>query len=106
MKTIPIQKKEYLSYDEEQEIISLHNEYSKPINKTYRNLTPEEWVARYSHFIGCGDMRIYHFKNKTFQKWIYEVYNLIETTRDLNNLRLRFLSQEEIELINHQSKEF
>lgn len=103
---MPNQEKEYLSNEEELEIIDLHNEYSKHLNKTYKNITPEEWVARFSHFIGWGDMRIYHFENKGFQKWIYEVYNLIETTKDLNKLRVKFLSRREIYEINHYKKEF
>lgn len=96
-----------LDIKEEEDIINLHNSYSKSINKTFMEILPEEWVARYSHFIFCGDMRVYSFKNQEFESWINIVYDIIESDIiSLDRLRTKYLTLDEIKEINDQIENF
>ena len=80
--------KRILTEEEEKCVISA---YSSPFS-------PRVWVARNGHRIFCGDYRQYEFKDKEFEKWIHEVYEILHT-EDLNEVRKEILTQPEIDII-------
>lgn len=61
----------------------------------YEKYTPELWAAKYGHLILCGDGRHYTYENKSFEKWVHELYRIIHT-ENLTTLREKLLSTEEI----------
>ena len=50
-------------------------------------------------------MRNYIFKDEKFQKWIYSVYDSIAKD-NIESLRQKYLSQNEIDEINKQIEDF
>ncbi len=85
--------KDFLTEDEEIETIEYFEDY--------QNANPELWVAKNAHRIYCGDLRINTFRNKTFQKWVYEVFDIMEK-EDLDELRKKLLTSEEIKEIQDE----
>ncbi|WP_338814638.1 hypothetical protein V9L05_05160 [Bernardetia sp. Wsw4-3y2] len=83
--------KEPFTLEDEKYFISIHN----------MNFTPRVWAARNGHRILCGDMRRYTFKDKIFEKWIHEVYEILHT-EDLSEVRKEVLTQPEINIIEEE----
>jgi hypothetical protein len=67
----------------------------------YEKYSPELWAAKFGHLILCGDGRNYTYENKSFEKWIHELFRIIHTV-DLTTLREKLLSIEEIKTINKE----
>lgn len=61
-------------------------------------MNPREWIARFGHNILCGDMRMYIYKDKKFEQWIYEAFEAL-TTEGLIKLQKEFLTKQEMERI-------
>lgn len=90
--------KETLTLLEEQGIIESHNIFCQKEGKSWHNMSSMEWVARYSHYLGCGDFRKYEFTNKEFEKWVYEVYNILHGG-NIDLIRNKYLTPEEQKVI-------
>jgi hypothetical protein len=67
----------------------------------YLIIKPELWVAKNGHRIYCGDLRMYSFKNKKFEKWIHQVFDILHS-QDIKLLRTKLLGKDEIEKINEE----
>ena len=86
--------KEVLTPYQEQEIKDLFEDIS---------LSPREWVARYGHTIWCGDFREYVYTDKNFERWIYEVYDIL-FNENLDSIRKEMLTEEEIKIIEEEEE--
>ncbi len=86
--------KEMLTPYQEQEIKDLFGDIS---------LSPKEWVARNGHTIWCGDFRQSIFIDKGFEKWIYEVYDIL-LNEELENVRKEILTEDEIKIIEEEDR--
>jgi hypothetical protein len=62
----------------------------------WRSISPEEWVARNSHFYPLWGDGAYRFPNPEFDAWMSEVDRLLSDWRGRRALRERFLTPEEI----------
>lgn len=89
-----LNEKEVLNLEMEQDIKRLFEDTS---------LSPREWVARYGHTIWCGDFREYIYIDKEFEKWIYEVYDIL-LNEELENVRKEILTEEEIKIIEEEDR--
>jgi hypothetical protein len=92
MNSIP-REKEVLSIEEEIEIKKIFNS----------SVEPKLWVAKFGHTIYCGDFRNSIFPDKEFQKWIYEVFDLLHAGKT-EELRNELLTEEEINEIKDEAK--
>lgn len=55
---------------------TLSEQQEEDIKRAFSSdMNPREWVARNGHRIVCGDMRRYSFQDKTFERWIHEVFD-------------------------------
>jgi hypothetical protein len=87
------------------EILTLEGE--QEIKDTFfedNSLSPREWVARYGHTIWCGDFREYIYIDKKFEKWVYEVYEILYK-EDLKDVRKEMLTQKEIKIVEEEERE-
>ena len=69
------------------------------------NMNPREWMAKFGHNIVCGDMRIYKYTDKIFEKWIYKAFESL-TCEGLEKLWQEFLTENEIIEIRKKLENF
>lgn len=43
----------------------------------WKQMTPEEWVARHGHRVGCFSLHQYRYKNADLGQWVKRVYDLL-----------------------------
>lgn len=43
----------------------------------WKQMTPEEWVARHGHTVGCFSLHQYRYKNVELGQWIRRVHELL-----------------------------
>ena len=92
-RNITSREKEVLTVEEENEIKKIFD----------FSLEPKLWVAKFGHTVYCGDFRNSIFPDKEFQKWIYEVYDLLHSGK-AKELRNELLTNEEINNIKEEEK--
>lgn len=85
----------------EKERLTISQEYD--IKQHYDStIEPKYWVARYGHMIWCGDFRQTSFSDKEFEKWIYEVYDLLHNGK-LTQLQKELLTEEEYQQVKEET---
>lgn len=61
----------------------------------YREMSPEEYVARRAHLILCfGDWK-FKYRDKALESWLQQVYVHLHDRAKREECRERFLSQQE-----------
>ncbi|MBN2533442.1 MAG: hypothetical protein JXB88_11140 [Spirochaetales bacterium] len=70
------------------------------------SISPEEWAAKFSHKIGCSSFDEYCYRNKKLEKWIYKLHRIlsINSKYDIDSLRKKYLTENEIEEIKKDSE--
>ncbi len=65
----------------------------------------EEWVARFSHTVGCSSFDEYTYTDKKLEKLIYDIHKLlsVHSKVDIKALRRKYLSESEIREIEKGS---
>ena len=71
----------------------------------HRDYSPELWAAKFGHLILCGDYRLHIYKDKEFEKWVHELFRILHS-EDIQEIRQKLLTKEEIQEIERQSAEF
>ncbi|WP_338764506.1 hypothetical protein WAF17_22020 [Bernardetia sp. ABR2-2B] len=72
------------------------------------NISPAMWVAKYSHNLLAGDLKMFPYKNKGLEKWAFEVsdFRNFVGAKELRKLLLSEGERKEIEeIINRNNEE-
>lgn len=67
-------------------------------------MNPREWMARFGHNVS-GDMRIYQYEDKVFEKWIYEAFEAL-AKNGIESLWEEYLTEEEIREVRRAYNNF
>ena len=76
-------------------------EYDKEADAKFpwRQMTPEEWVARHGHTVGCFSLHRYRYRNVELGQWVRRLYELLSLEPRgrgaLDVYRKRYLSSAE-----------
>jgi hypothetical protein len=66
-------------------------------------MNPREWMARFGYNIVSGDMRVYRYEDKDFEKWIYEAFESL-SREGFESLWEEWLTEEEIVRVKNLSE--
>lgn len=58
-------------------------------------LSPEQYVARWSHTIGCSSFDQYQYPDPTLTAWIDEMHRLLQTPGEVERCRRTHLTPDE-----------
>ena len=58
----------------------------------YRELSAEEWAARYAHTVGCSSFDQYRYPDPALGAWIDELHRLFASAAELERCRQAHLS--------------
>ena len=58
-------------------------------------LSPEEYVARHAHALGCFSFHFYHYRDPALGHWVRRVGEILSGEGEIEECRERFLSPEE-----------
>jgi hypothetical protein len=78
-------KNKYISGQEQKDFIDYFD---------FPKYSADMWAAKYGHLIGCGDLRNFTFDNIEFQKWVHELFQILQDN-DLATLRKKLLTVDE-----------
>ena len=68
-------------------------------------MSPEEYVARHAHSLGCFSFHLYHYRNPALGAWVRGVAEILSTEGEIERCRERFLSTEELAAVARQEAE-
>lgn len=68
-------------------------------------LSPEEYVARHAHLLGCFALHRYHFRDPQLAVWVARVGEILSTEGEVERCRKRFLKPEEAEAVRQKEAE-
>jgi hypothetical protein len=61
----------------------------------FRELSAEQYVARWSHTIGCSSFDQYRYPDSALGEWIDELHRLLRTPGEVDRCRREYLSPAE-----------
>ncbi len=61
----------------------------------YRELSPEQYAARYAHAIGCSSFDDYRYPDPALGAWLDELHRLLRSSSELERCRRAHLSPAE-----------
>src|ERR1700722_37091 len=67
-----------------------------------RRLSPEEYVARHAHALGCFSFHFYRYRDPALGTWVRRVGEILSTEGEVERCRERFLSLEERAAVRRQ----
>jgi hypothetical protein len=67
--------------------------------------SPEEYVARHAHALGCFSFHFYRYRDPALGAWVRRVGELLSTEAEVERCRQRFLSSEELATVRRQEAE-
>jgi hypothetical protein len=67
-------------------------------------MSPEEYVARHAHAVGCFSFHLYHYRNPALGTWVRRVGELLSTAEEVERCRQQFLSAEELASVRRQER--
>jgi hypothetical protein len=70
-----------------------------------RRLSPEEYVARHAHALGCFSFHLYRYRDHALGAWVHRVGELLPTEGEVERCQERFLSPEELATARRQQGE-
>lgn len=68
-------------------------------------LSPEEYVARHAHAVGCFSLHLYRYRDPALGAWVRRVGELLSSKDEVERCRRRFLSAEEQAEVRRQEAE-
>jgi hypothetical protein len=68
-------------------------------------LSPEEYVARHAHALGCFAFHGYRYRDPALGAWVRRVGELLSTEGEVERCRQQFLSAEELATVRRQEAE-
>jgi hypothetical protein len=68
-------------------------------------LSPEEYVARHAHALGCFSFHFYRYRDPALGAWVRRVGELLSTEDEVERCRRQFLSAEELATVRQQERE-
>ena len=63
----------------------------------FETMSPEEYVARHGHMVWFASYEEYRYRSAAFDVWINEMYRILRDIDNLQSVRLRYCTEEEIE---------
>jgi len=70
----------------------------------YGDMSPEEYVARLAHTIGCSSFDLYRYRDRDLEAWIHRAHQLLGNLAEIERCRLRHLTPEELERIHREER--
>jgi hypothetical protein len=67
--------------------------------------SPEEYVARHAHAVGCFSFHFYRYRDPALGAWVRRVGELLANQAEVERCRQRFLSSEELATVRRQAVE-
>src|SRR5947199_2825273 len=67
--------------------------------------SPEEYVARHAHALGCFSFHLYRYRDAALGAWMRRVADLLSTEGAVERCRQRFLSAEELAAVRRLERE-
>jgi hypothetical protein len=61
----------------------------------YREVSAEEWAARWSHTVGCSSFDQYRYPDPALTAWVDELHRLFGTAGEVERCRRAYLSPAE-----------
>ena len=68
-------------------------------------MSPEEYVARHAHALGCFSFHFYRYRSPALSTWVRRVGEILSTEGEVERCRQRFLSPEELATARRQEAE-
>src|SRR5947208_15223320 len=68
-------------------------------------MSPEEYVARHAHALGCFSFHFYRYRDPTLGAWVRRVGELLSSEEEVERCRQRYLSAEELATVRRQADE-
>lgn len=68
-------------------------------------LTPEEYVARHAHALGCFSFHFYRYRDPILGAWIGRVGELLSIDGAIERCQERFLSPDELTAARHHQSQ-
>jgi hypothetical protein len=68
-------------------------------------MSPEEYVARHAHSLGCFSFHFYRYRDATLGAWVRRVGEILSTEQEVEQCRQRFLTPEELATVRRQEAE-
>lgn len=72
----------------------------------WRQMAPEEWVARHGHTVGCFSLNRFRYRNAELGQWVSRVYELLSLESRgrgaLDVYRKQCLSPEEYDRVQNE----
>jgi hypothetical protein len=68
-------------------------------------MSPEEYVARHVHALGCFSYHFYRYRDPALGAWVHRVGEILATAGAVERCRQRFLSPEELATVRRQEAE-
>jgi hypothetical protein len=72
----------------------------------YRDMTPEEYVARFAHTIGCSSFDLCRYQDRELDVWIHQAHRLLRNPNEVERCRLAYLTLEELQRVSRPQQEF
>jgi hypothetical protein len=67
--------------------------------------SPEEYVARHAHALGCFSFHLYRYRDAALGVWVRRVGEILSADGEVERCRERFLSREELATTRQQQSE-
>ena len=83
--------------DDEQARVDYENHLKEMFK--YPSLSAEEYAARYSHCIGCFSLDRESYLDKEFEDWIKKLSSIGRDLDEIDRVRKKYLTEEEIKVI-------
>lgn len=68
-------------------------------------MSPEEYVARHAHALGCFSLHFYRYRDPALGAWVHRVGEILSTEEGVERCRQQFLSSEERAAARRQEAE-
>lgn len=67
--------------------------------------SPEEYVARHAHALGCFSFHLYRYRDPALGTWVRRVAEILASEEEVERCRKRFLNAEELAAARRQEAE-
>jgi hypothetical protein len=71
----------------------------------YKDTTPEEYVARFSHTIGCSSFGLYRYRDRELEAWVHQAHRLLADAREVERCRKAHLTPDELQRVRQDLRE-
>ena len=72
---------------------------------TELRMSPEEYVARHAHALGCFSFHFYQYRDPDLGAWVRRIGEIPATEGEVERCQQRFLSPEELAMVRRQAAE-